>query len=165
MYQIHHSKTLNTLCEHNKFEYEMVCMLDVPSLQKAFEMSQNDFSDDYAALGKRSTSVGDIISHNFDYYMVMPIGFKKVPESVLYHKEFTGPKVLGKIDLDMKTTADDVSVERVGSMIKFSVPVMIDKSQAYILQERLGYPAAGYGLYNFSPDYKQTTWTCQSSCD
>jgi hypothetical protein len=41
-------------------------------------LAQNDFNEDYAAFGARSTSVGDMILDGNDFYLVKGIGFEYI---------------------------------------------------------------------------------------
>lgn len=170
MYTIKHpvGGLLNYNCEKEKFEYEDICILVCDSLQEAFMMSQNDFNTDYALLDKRSTSVGDIIvTPNNVHYFVDKVGFTEIPLSV---SEWTKPihpepKVVGKIDLDNSSQPSDVSVKRVGNMVEFSIPMKISEAHSYHLQAELGYPAAGYGHYNFQSSLSESKWSCAQSSD
>jgi hypothetical protein len=75
---------LNHNMERGLYEFEAICAIDAESLEQAFKLSQNDFSDVYASLNKRSTSVGDIIIDTDDSvcYMVFGIGFVEIPQTV-----------------------------------------------------------------------------------
>ncbi len=169
MYTIKHpiGGHLNHNCEKDKFEYEDICILVCNSLQEAFEMSQNDFNEFYALLGKRSTSVGDIIvTPDNVHYFVDKVGFTEIPATVSEWKPIhPEPKVVGKIDLDNSSKPSDVSVRRVGNMIEFSIPMKVSLSHTYHLQAELGYPAAGYGHYNFQSSLIETKWLCSQSSD
>lgn len=169
MYTIKHpvGGHLNNDCERGHFQYETICLLDCSSLQEAFEMSQNDFNPDYNLLGKRSTSVGDIIVNPENvHFFVDKIGFTEIPATVSEWKPIhSEPKVIGKIDLDNSSKPSDVSVRKVGNMIEFSIPMKIFVEHAYHLQAELGYPAAGYGHYNFQSSLIETKWSCSQSSD
>ena len=75
--------SLNNKCERGVFEFEHVALVTADSLEEAFIKAQNEFNEDYANLGHRSTSVGDIIENESKYYMVMPLGFAEVPHTVV----------------------------------------------------------------------------------
>lgn len=169
MYTIKHpvGGLLNYNCEKEKFEYEDICILVCDSLQQAFEMSQNDFNTDYALLDKRSTSVGDIIvTPNNVHYFVDKVGFTEIPLSVSEWKPVhPEPKVVGKIDLDNSSQPSDVSVRKAGGMVEFSIPMKISDAHSYHLQAELGYPAAGYGHYNFQSSLSESKWACSQSSD
>ena len=75
---------LNHNMERGLYEFEQICSIDCESLEEAFKLSQNDFSDRYASLNKRSTSVGDIIIDVKEekHYMVSGKGFIEIPHTV-----------------------------------------------------------------------------------
>ena len=75
---------LNTSLKRGIYEYEHICSIDCNSLEEAFRLSQNDFSDRYGSLNKRSTSVGDIIidTEEWKHYFVDNQGFKEIPSTV-----------------------------------------------------------------------------------
>ena len=78
------------------------CSIDCNSLEEAFKLSQNDFSERYATLGKRSTSVGDIIVDVRDekHYFVEGIGFSEpIPHTVLSFIDYRN-------HMDLATLAD-----------------------------------------------------------
>ena len=76
---------LNHNMERGLYEFEQVCSIDCTSLGEVFRLSQNDFSERYASLNKRSTSVGDIIvdTNNDIHYMVSGTGFVEIPTTVV----------------------------------------------------------------------------------
>ena len=74
---------LNSQCDLASFQYEVVVEIEADSLRDAFYRSQNDFNDEYALAGLRSTSVGDIIQHDKYYYMVNGIGFSEIGKNLL----------------------------------------------------------------------------------
>ena len=78
---------LNSQCDLASFQYEVVVEIEADSLRDAFYRSQNDFNDEYALAGIRSTSVGDIIQHDKYYYMVNGIGFSEIGKNLLRYKE------------------------------------------------------------------------------
>ena len=78
---------LNTQCDLASFQYEVVVEIEADSLRDAFYKSQNDFNDEYALAGIRSTSVGDIIQHDKYYYMVNGIGFSEIGKNLLRYKQ------------------------------------------------------------------------------
>lgn len=75
---------LNTDMNRGLYEFEQICSIDCESLEQAFKLSQNDFSKRYASLGKRSTSVGDIIidTEELIHYIVAGRGFIEIPPTV-----------------------------------------------------------------------------------
>ena len=90
VYYIYHPNggSMNHDCEPNTFMYTMVHKLEAISLEKAFKLSQNDFNEQYASKGLRSTSVGDIIMSEEDYdnnrcQLVKGKGFQDVPSTWL----------------------------------------------------------------------------------
>jgi hypothetical protein len=76
---------LNTNMDRGLYEYEIIQEYFVAkSLNDVFRLTQNDFSKLYASLGRRSTSVGDIIidlDENI-HYMVAGRGFIEIPYTV-----------------------------------------------------------------------------------
>lgn len=76
--------TLNNDMNRGLHEFEHICSINCESLEQAFKLSQNDFSERYASLNKRSTSVGDIIIDTDDYihYMIAGRGFIEIPSTV-----------------------------------------------------------------------------------
>ena len=76
--------TLNHNMDRGLYEFEQICSIDCESLEQAFKFSQNDFSERYASLGKRSTSIGDIIidTDELIHYMVANRGFVEIPPTV-----------------------------------------------------------------------------------
>jgi hypothetical protein len=92
-YKILHPKNgvLNTDCIRGQFAYEKVTLVKAKSLQNAFYCSQNDFSDEYASLNKRSTSVGDIIVdlRHEKHYFVSGVGFTEIPHTVASYIDWT----------------------------------------------------------------------------
>lgn len=86
LYYIYHPNggSMNHNCTPGQFMYMMVHKLEADSFEEAFKLSQNDFNEEYAELGHRSTSVGDIIMSQEDYdnnrcHLVKGIGFEDVP--------------------------------------------------------------------------------------
>lgn len=70
------------------YMYELVYTVTADSHEDAFRLSQNDFNEEYASMGIRSTSVGDIIQSEEDAELlqcalVMPVGMDIVPSSWL----------------------------------------------------------------------------------
>jgi hypothetical protein len=63
IYSVYHpvGGAMNHDCQPATYMYEFICNVNADSLEDAFKQCQNDFSEDYASLGKRSTSVGDIM--------------------------------------------------------------------------------------------------------
>ena len=94
---------LNTKCEQLVYEFQHVALVTADSLEQAFVKAQNDFNDDYAAHGHRSTCVGDIIENDSEFYMVMPLGFAKVPHSVV---DFIDPTNYVKDPTDLYNDQD-----------------------------------------------------------
>lgn len=77
---------LNHRLERGLYEYEIIQEhLVAKSLDDVFRLTQNDFSKTYASLGRRSTSVGDIIidlDENI-HYMIAGKGFIEIPHTVI----------------------------------------------------------------------------------
>jgi hypothetical protein len=108
---------LNTFMTRGLYEFEQVCSIDCESLEQAFKLSQNDFSDRYASLGKRSTSVGDIIidTDEIIHYMVAGTGFIEIPSTVAMYIDW-GYHLAEKLDIikmynDLKNECELNSLE------------------------------------------------------
>jgi len=96
VYYIYHPKggSMNHDCVPAQFMYDMVYKLEANSFEEAFKMSQNDFNEDYASKGHRSTSVGDIIMSQEDYdnnrcHLVKGNGFQDVPSTWLSYIDWS----------------------------------------------------------------------------
>lgn len=77
-------------------------------------------------------------------------------------------EVLGFIDLDNKTTKEEVTLSKFhnnGRMHQFHVSHQISEEHAIELQKQLSYHPAGYGFYSFEATPQGTTWACGDSCD
>ena len=90
VYYIYHPNggSMNHECTPGLHMYDMVYKLEADSLEEAFKLSQNDFNEQYASKGLRSTSVGDIIMSEEDYdnnrcQLVKGKGFQDVPSTWL----------------------------------------------------------------------------------
>ena len=92
-YKILHPKNgvLNTQCIRGQFAYEPIVSFPAKSLDDAFKLAQNDFSDAYNILNVRSTSVGDIIVdlRHEKHYFVSNVGFTEIPHTVASYIDFT----------------------------------------------------------------------------
>ena len=77
IYNIYHpvDGKLNTHCESFAYTYEYVGTVEAENVAQAFKLAQNDFNEEYASLGHRSTSVGDIMTDGDTHYMVKGTGF------------------------------------------------------------------------------------------
>ena len=86
---VYHPKggELNMCCKLDSHEYEYVTSIEVETLVRVFYKAQNDFNPAYASLGKRSTSVGDIITNGNAVFMVRPVGYKRIPKTKELHKK------------------------------------------------------------------------------
>lgn len=75
---------INLNMDRGLYEFELVHIVQCETIQEAFRLSQNDFSEEYANRGIRSTCVGDIIIDTDDmvHYMVSNIGFIEIPPTV-----------------------------------------------------------------------------------
>lgn len=78
---------LNHNCTCALYMYHEVFSLETDSLEEAFRLSQND-NEEYALVGVRSTSVGDIIQSQEDWekdecHLVRGSGFQCVPNTWL----------------------------------------------------------------------------------
>lgn len=89
-FEIYHpvNGELNYNCVENKFEYEKIAEVTSFNLGDVFYHSQNDYNHQYAKLGKRSTSVGDIICDpNKKFWLILPIGHKEIQKEWLTFKK------------------------------------------------------------------------------
>jgi hypothetical protein len=100
-YKIFHpiNGELNTQCDLASYQYEAVAEVEANSLRDAFYRSQNDFNDEYALAGLRSTSVGDVIKHGNTFYMVNGIGFSEIAKNLMRYND----------KLNFKTNNDEKS--------------------------------------------------------
>lgn len=64
------------LKDGEKRDFKYIGAVMASSLEEAFILSQNDFNEEYAEIGVRSTSVGDMILDGNDFYLVKGIGFE-----------------------------------------------------------------------------------------
>lgn len=65
---------LNTKASTTAHSFEKIAELTTVDVSHAYYAAQNDFNEEYAKLGKRSTSVGDIIVNVTDGIMYMVEG-------------------------------------------------------------------------------------------
>jgi hypothetical protein len=88
-YGVYHPKggALNTLCEIEGIDFEYITAIESETLVRVFYHAQNDYNESYATLGKRSTSVGDIITSNDKVYMVKGDGYKRIPSTKELYKK------------------------------------------------------------------------------
>lgn len=78
---------VNDKCTHN-YAYEYVISVDAQNLVKSLYMGQDKFNPEYAKLGRRNTTVGDLITVDEKLYMVRGDGgFKRVPSTKPLFKE------------------------------------------------------------------------------
>jgi hypothetical protein len=86
---IYHPKqgALNICCKDDTHEYEYVTSIECETLIRVFHRAQNDFNPEYAKLGKRSTSVGDIITNGDVLFMVRPVGFRRIAKTKDLYKK------------------------------------------------------------------------------
>ena len=82
---------LNSELKRDSYEYEKIYSIDAKSLEDVFINCQNDFSEKYASLERRSLSVGDIIvdNENKEHYFVDSIGFTKIPNTVVQYIDWS----------------------------------------------------------------------------
>jgi len=80
---------INHDCKRGEFEYKEVAHVHARSLNDVFQQSQNDFNEEYASLGIRSTCVGDIIRLDDVYYMITGTGFVEVPPTVVQYIDWS----------------------------------------------------------------------------
>lgn len=102
-YKIYHPIAgMNHQCLQGVYEYYEVCQVEAENRNKVFFMGQNGHSDDYTALGKRSTSVGDIIVdvQEDKHYMVMGVGFQEIPSTVTQWFDRSTEEDFSDLELD-----------------------------------------------------------------
>ena len=76
---------LNTQCKTYEYTYEYVGTVEANGIAEAFKLAQNDFNEEYASLGHRSTSVGDIFTDGETHYMVKGTGFASCDPRLLQY--------------------------------------------------------------------------------
>ena len=86
-YKIYHpiDGQLNTQCKYYTYMYECIGSINAENIVDAFRLSQNDFNEEYALLGHRSTSIGDIITDGVNHYMVKGTGFASCDPRLLQY--------------------------------------------------------------------------------
>ena len=69
------------MVEDRGVEYTLITTVDCKSLEDVYFLTQNDLNSSYAELGKRSTSVGDLIYdvENNITYCIKGIGYDAFP--------------------------------------------------------------------------------------
>lgn len=90
-YVIYHpvGGAINHNCQRGVYEYEEVGRVDAGCLPDAFLKAQNDFNEEYASHGVRSTCVGDILRCEDLYFMVTGSGFIEVPPTVVQYLDWS----------------------------------------------------------------------------
>ena len=75
---------LNNDLIRDQYMYAQVAEVTTDTLEDCFRLGQNDFNPEYAKLGNRSTSVGDIIVDVEEqlHYFVAGIEFTEIPCTV-----------------------------------------------------------------------------------
>jgi hypothetical protein len=76
---------INNWCLMEGFSYEYIGTVHADCVQNSFAMSQNHNSE-YAQLGRRSTSVGDIICDNTSVYIVLGDNLFPIREQIPLYK-------------------------------------------------------------------------------
>lgn len=66
----------NPLKDGEKRDFKYIGAVMATDINEAWKLAQNDFNEEYAQLGARSTSVGDMILDGNDFYLVKGIGFE-----------------------------------------------------------------------------------------
>jgi hypothetical protein len=80
MWQIYHPVNgMNHMCDKKEL-YRFVAHVYAPSLGEVYQQAQNDFSEHYRGYKVRSTSVGDVIGKDGEYWMIKGMGFEKLDE-------------------------------------------------------------------------------------
>lgn len=78
---------LNHLCLQSVHRFETITFISAKDIDEAFRLGQTDFNVDYAKMGKRSMSVGDVIvslDDPFDkYYMIKGTGFQRIQPNII----------------------------------------------------------------------------------
>lgn len=78
----------NNTCSLIDFKYEFITSIEATTLVKSFYMSQGKLNPEYMKLGKRDTTIGDLITVDEKLYMVKGNGdFKRVPSTKTLFKE------------------------------------------------------------------------------
>lgn len=103
---------LNITCSIEGYVYELIGSIKAENLVRSFYMSQNDFNPAYAQYGKRSVSVGDIITDGMLVHMVLPSGFKKLKTKDLLYKEIMELDEAVIDILDTRIKLDDETMDQ-----------------------------------------------------
>src|SRR6516164_9115301 len=99
-FNVYHPKgnRLNTQVEFEGFDYEYIGQVLAKNIEESIFASQNFLNPDYQKLGRRSTTIGDVISDGTQIVIVMREGLGVLREtSKLYDR-------IRKMDLDYPTT-------------------------------------------------------------
>jgi hypothetical protein len=107
---VYHPKggAMNTVCDVD-IDYEYITFVEAENLVRVIYKTQNDFNEDYASLGKRSTSVGDIVTSNKQVYMVKGTGYKRIPKTKeLYKKIMETDEAIIEILSRQHLTQEDI---------------------------------------------------------
>jgi hypothetical protein len=85
---IYHPKDgkLNITCDI-AIPFEYVTSIQAENLVRSVYLSMDIFNPNYKALGKRNTTVGDLITNGSKLYMVKHNGFKKIPTTKPLYKD------------------------------------------------------------------------------
>ena len=68
----------------------------------------------------------------------------------------------------MSATMEDINLivirETQGCMMKWETNKPLSKEEAVQVQQKKGYPVAGYGFFEYKVTDQKTTWTSYSAC-
>ena len=79
---------INKDCNIKDYAYEYITTILAENVVRGFYMAQCNLNPDYHKLGRRDTSVGDLITSNNKLYMVKGNGdFKRISTSVPLYKD------------------------------------------------------------------------------
>jgi hypothetical protein len=79
---------INSDCNVKDYAYEYVTTIFAENLVRSFYNAQCNLNPDYFKLGRRNTTVGDLITSNDKLYMVKGDGnFKRIPTTKTLYKD------------------------------------------------------------------------------
>lgn len=64
------------LKDGEKRDFKYIGAVMATDINEAWKLAQNDFNEDYAQFGVRSTCVGDMILDGNDFYLIKMVGFE-----------------------------------------------------------------------------------------
>lgn len=112
IYSIYHPSAgvINDTCKMSEVSYEYVTSVEAENVVRSLYMASGKVNPRYKELGRRDTSIGDIIAHNNRLYMVNGTGgFKRVPSTKpLYRDIMDTDEAIIEILSRKHLTQDDI---------------------------------------------------------